>query len=203
MKSGALQIVAGGLLALVAQSSLALCSVGSAGLAAQVVTVSGGLYSYDYSVNVSPGSCTGSGWNVTSFSLPYFTDAGIGNITSPSGWQAVISNSDPFGLPGAETLTWSTAGSGIATNGYTYGIVPVGFGYLAAYAPVNAPMIEGYLNGDAFLVDPVIAGSPDALQAGLLPVASTPIPDSIWLLGGGLAVFAFAVRRRPALVAVA
>lgn len=142
------------------------------------------------------------------FAVPYFVDAGITNIVSPTGWSYAISNSDWFQLGnGAETLIWTAApGYEIASSRYIdvngqvvlspLGVLD-GFGYEAQYAGTKGPYEEIDTRTFTYQGDPLLPASPDAIAAGLPPLAATVAePSSAVLAALGLAVLALTARRR-------
>jgi hypothetical protein len=147
---------------------ITVCSVPS--VADFVTPIGAGSYQYSYGVSISnSGGCLTSG---DRFAVPYFTDAGITNINSPTGWTYTIDNVDTFGLGfGAETLRWA-AGGGFS--------IPVGgnlsgFGYTASYGAVKGPFSVSDGRRTVF-GDPAIPGSPNALAAGLKQ-ETTAVPE--------------------------
>jgi len=128
---------------------------------------------------------------VREFSIPFFSDAGITDIASPTGWQYQILNEDRFNLGfGAATLTWTatTDQSGIAmdANGG-------GFSYKTLFAPGKGPFSAGLGNGESFIGDPAIPLSPNAIAAGIGAPSAVPEPGTIALILAGFA--GLALRR--------
>lgn len=118
--------------------------------------------------------------DVTTYAIPFFSDAGITQIDSPAGWTYQILADDTFGLGfGAGTLQWSTVGeaAGIALNASLSD-----FSYRSAYAPGKGPFTASLRIGDTFAGDPGIPLSPNAILAGIgAPPAAIPEPQT-WLL---------------------
>lgn len=170
-----------------------------------------GVYRYDYTLSFADTSLINGNWgfSITSFSVPYFNDASIGNITSPSGWSYQILNQDSFNLGnGAETLVWSTAGAGLfpdfcnlsnlSVNGWPANCFATlsGFGYSASFMPVAGPYNVSGVDYN-YSGDPAVPGSPEAIADGLntpVPLSSVPVPNSVILLAGGFIGLAFAYR---------
>lgn len=133
---------------------------------------------------------------LSDFYIPYFSDAGIKNISSPTAWSVTIeANNDVFNLGnGAGVLHWSTAlGQGIPVNG-----VLSGFGYEANFSPAKAPFQTTLTGGGGiFLGDPLIPASPNAILAGLPPVPSQiPVPPTIYLFISGLIALGLKFRKK-------
>ena len=132
---------------------------------------------------------------LSDFYIPYFSDAGIKNISSPTAWSVTIEvNNDVFNLGnGAGVLHWSTAlGQGIPVNG-----VLSGFGYEANFGPAKAPFQTKLTDGSIFLGDPLIPASPNAILAGLPPVPSQiPVPPTIYLFISGLVALGLKFRKK-------
>lgn len=161
------------------------------------------VWSYQYTLlNQSTcfGSCSGTvqglsikGYllSVREFAIPYFSDAGIFDIASPTGWTHTISTVDTFDLGfGAGTLTWSTVAddAGIVMNTSRNG-----FAFQTAFAPGKGPFSASLNNGVSYLGDPAIPLSPRAIEAGLLPMnapTDVPEPQSILLMLAGLGLLA-------------
>ncbi len=174
------------------------------------VTAAGsGSYDYAYTVSGWSGSCTSfygaAAYVINSFQMPYFSDAGITAIQSPTGWSYAIEATDTFGLgSGAETLVWTAStGYGIDPSD---GTAPAGslsgFGYKAGYSSVYSPAGE-LIGTDPYLitVDPALPGSPAALAAGLVPTtfpsaSAVPEPSSALALLAGIGLLGFVRRRR-------
>ena len=124
--------------------------------------------------------------NITDeFFIPFFPDAGISSILSPTGWSGVIeANNDLFGLGNnAGVIHWSaSAGNELALNdslsGFMYSSTVSG--------SVKAPFRLHYTAGGFLDGDPPIPASPLALQAGLKPVSQVPLPAAVWLFGSAL-----------------
>jgi hypothetical protein len=137
------------------------------------------------------------GNKLTGFYIPYFSDAGITNLTSPTGWNYVIEAipnnvTNYFNNPSiTQVLYWQTTSNGIAL-----GDSLSGFGYDAGYSAAKAPFeinVQTYANGNgspSFPIwgDPLIPASPEAIAAGLQPVQtpSTAVPEPTTMLLFGL-----------------
>lgn len=119
------------------------------------------------------------------FYVPYFSDAGITAINSPSGWSYTIeSTNDLFSLGNsAGVIHWSaSAGNELAL----YDTLS-GFTYTSSFtSSVKAPFRLEYTSGASLEGDPPIPASPSAIAAGLTPISTVPVPASIWLFGSGL-----------------
>ena len=195
-------------LLMAATSASALCGMSVPSPVSTVTPTGSGAYDYAYTLTGESGSCVdfygAAPFTITAFELPYFADAGVTAILSPTGWTAHIDATDAFGLGGgAQTLVW-TAGAGYglaATDDPAAAMTLSGFGYTAGFSSVYAP--AGYQTSSPYLaiVDPALPGSPDALAAGLqptpFPVASTvPEPSTRLALLAGLGLLAIVRRRR-------
>lgn len=125
------------------------------------------------------------------FSVPFFDDAGIADIVSPTGWSYSITNIDTFSLgQGAGTLTWSAASTGdyIAT-----GASLNGFSYDTAFAPGKGPFQAVIGSGTSIIGDPAVPLSPKAIAAGIqgaTPPSQVPEPQSMLLILAGLGLLA-------------
>jgi hypothetical protein len=140
------------------------------------------------------GSCSGTvqGYSihdyllaVRKFSMPYFSDADIFAISSPSGWSYEILADDTFNLGfGAGTLQWKADNnfSGIAMSANLGG-----FSYMSPFAAGKGPFLATFGNAETFLGDPAIPLSPNAILAGLGPVNEVPEPASYLLVLAGVA----------------
>jgi hypothetical protein len=149
-----------------------------------------GAETWDYRFTVFNTSVDNS---VTSYEIPWFDDAGITNITGPSGWNYSTSES-AFGPYPAMSLVWNYPANPIAP-----GESLSGFGFTASYAPVKGPFALGFDNGAMFMGDPAIPGSPLAGDAGYtkpFPVTSVPEPETYAMMLAGLGLLGFAARRR-------
>jgi hypothetical protein len=204
-------------IALTSLSSQAIViSYSFGGVADSVTDLGNGSFAYSYTVEgwgqafVDPGK-------VVTFAVPYFADALITSIASPSGWSWAIDSSDRFELGhGAQTLVWSTTEAGIASGWSKLGFMEPtpaaqlsGFGYTAAYSPVKGPFETTTSQGYSYVGDPALPGSPDALASGLtssLPVITAAVPEpqtyALMLLGlGVIGATARRTRQRSALPA--
>lgn len=117
--------------------------------------------------------------SIREFAIPYFDDAGITNILSPSDWSYSISSNDLFSLGfGAKAIVWQaiTANAGIAL-GATLG----GFGYEAGFEPGKGPYSFTLGNNTTTYGDPNIPLSPNAVAAGITSLNSVPEPEHYWL----------------------
>lgn len=199
MKFMVMRWVVGLALALAAQSSMALVIVGLGGVVANttVAQTNSGQYSYQYSVQFDQGMLQDPTLKFLMVDIPYFSDDQLQDITSPAGWQASINPQNLFGYPDSGALQWTDSNlSGLASQiaEASNGLVTIsGFGFLSPYSPVEAPMLVISSLGSQ-TIDPLIPGSPGALNAGLSP---TPLPASVWLLAGGLVLLAWVLRRKP------
>ncbi len=127
---------------------------------------------------------------VASFEIPYFTDSGIQNITSPADWTASVWDEHSFG----SGLVWYTINNSIRP-----GQSLSGFSFTASFAPVKGPFILDFTGGSRVMGDPAIPGSPLARDAGYtepFPVTSVPEPETYALMLAGLGLLGFAARRR-------
>ncbi len=147
--------------------------------------------------------------------IPYFSDAGITNITCPatckngseeSGWYWHIdtgsSISYPFGgqgYPGWAALSWDWYADDDAP-GVALGQSLPGFGFSASYAPVKGPFLLRFALGSDVLGDPAIPGSPLAQAAGYAtPFEVTgvvPEASTYAMMLAGLGLLGFMARRR-------
>jgi hypothetical protein len=186
---------------------------------ASSIAATPGLLHFSYAItNTASWTVNGSSYSspLVRFTVPYFADSGITNITAPVGWSYAIYAEDSFNLPGSKTLTWSgsvlVSGSpcNIPGNGNPNciasaiqpGETGVGFGFdtplpAAAKAPYRSDFytqVTPYTFYD--LGDPPIPASPQALAAGLQPL---PVPEpatwALWLLGAA-ALTARRLRQR-------
>lgn len=188
-------------------SASALCYIATPSPASTVTPAGPGTYTYDYTLSGASGSCVffygSANYAINAFEVPYFADAGITAITSPTGWSYAIEATDTFGLgSGAQTLVW-TAGAGFGLQPDTGTGAPTlsGFGYASAYDSVYAP--AGVLTGTSpflTIVDPALPGSPAALAAGLVPTpfpsaSAVPEPSGLAVMLAGLGLVALARRR--------
>ncbi|HEY0063118.1 MAG TPA: PEP-CTERM sorting domain-containing protein [Telluria sp.] len=159
---------------------------------------------YSYSVD-NQTTCFGNCWDtvlgrpintyvlgVHTFSIPFFSDAGIIDIASPSGWTYQILNNDSFNLGfGAGTLQWyATADSAYIAMDAALG----GFSYSTLYAPGKGPFSTQFGNTETFVGDPAIPLSPNAILAGIGQPNAVPEPATGLLLLAALG--ALTARRR-------
>jgi hypothetical protein len=132
---------------------------------------------------------------VGTFSVPFFTDAGIIDIAAPAGWAYRVLGTDMFELGfGAGTLQWyATADNAFIARNATLS----DFSYHTAYAPGKGPFQVSFGNNDTLVGDPAVPLSPNAIKAGIHSNA-TPVPEpatGMLMLGALGALFA---RRRSA-----
>ena len=138
------------------------------------------------------------------FALPYFSDAGITNLHSPTGWTTSYVDT-VGGTPlsnwylmnaAPQALLWATSNQ--------LDMVPVGsslsgFGFTSPYSPVKGPSIVLFSNGSGGVMDPGIPGSPSAIAAGFtasFPVTPVPETTSLAMMLVGLTVVGGVLRRR-------
>ena len=178
------------------------------------VTQNGPTWTYVYSVQ--NGCATNRQPLLTDFYVPYFTDAGIANITVPMPdnsaqppitWTYSINASDDlFGLgPDAGVLDFRV--TSLTDVSPIQMLVGVGyyessdFSFTSSYAPVKGPyaMLQTAYDGGLYdsstmlFGDPSIPGSPDTIAAlsGTAPESGT-----MALLALGLCAMAPALKRR-------
>ncbi|HFD12093.1 MAG TPA: hypothetical protein ENJ32_06465 [Crenotrichaceae bacterium] len=138
-------------------------------------------------------------FKTTDFYLPYFSDAGISNISSPAGWTSMIeSSNDRFNLGnGAGVIHWH------ALSGHELGLDSTlsGFIYTSTLTgSVKAPFSLDYIGAGPWDGDPPIPASPSAIAAGLPKISAVPIPAAVWLfLTGILSLFGLQSRKQHAL----
>ncbi len=149
---------------------------------------------YNYEINTSCfGFCSDtiggipiSDLNMTNnFYIPYFSDAGITNISSPTGWSfSIENNNDLFNLGNnAGVLHWSTSPG----NELPLDTPLSGFTYSSSITnSVKAPFKIEYSLGGFRIGDPPIPASPLAIAAGLPAITTVPLPASLWLMGVAL-----------------
>ncbi len=123
--------------------------------------------------------------------VPYFSDAEIGDITTPDGWTYTISPSDLFGL-GSETLEFVPT---TPLTGLEYGTTITGISFTSPFAPVNGPIgTTQTISGTTIYSDPPIPGSPDTIEA----LGGTAVPEPSTVVFTALSVLflaAFARKR--------
>jgi hypothetical protein len=191
----------------------ALCAVDSF-VSDSSVTQSGPTWTYVYSAQ--NGCAPNHQQLLTDFYIPYFTDAGIANITVPAldnsalppiTWTYSIDASDDlFGLgPGVGVIDFQvtslTEVSPIQTLPGVGYYASNDFSFTSSYAPVKGPyaMLQtaydgGLYNSSTMLFgDPSIPGSPDTIAA---LSGTAPEPGTMALLALGLCVIAPALKRR-------
>ena len=194
---------------LASSQASATCGMRIPSPASTVTPQPSGTYDYAYTLTGEFGSCVNffgpTNYVINAFEMPYFADAGVTAIQSPTGWTAHVDTTDAFGLGGgAETLVWTAAaGFGLAPATEMSGALSLsGFGYTADFTSAYAT--AGYLTGSSTLllpVDPALPGSPEALADGLVltsfPSASAvPEPSVPLTMLAGLGLVAAARRRR-------
>ncbi len=107
------------------------------------------------------------------FYLPYFSNAGISDISSPSGWSyALEPGNDLFGLgSGAGVIHWfAFEGQGLDLDATLSG-----FQFTSVVTDImDASFSLGYVNGS------------DAVGTTSIPGSPVPIPAAIWLFVSGL-----------------
>ena len=204
-----------------AQAYMVCNSYVSPVVADQVAQVGQNTWSYGFSVTNNSYYANGNAGckdaaTYTAFLLPYFSDASITGITTPTGWAYEILAVDTFSLGhGAQTLKWSTTdlSSGIRGQSDSYfsgratGQTLAGFGFQANAAPVKSPDAAAYgaLMDNLQFGDPALPGSRDARAAGLtkdlgytpMQTSAVPEPQTLALMMLGLGAAMVAGRRRP------
>jgi hypothetical protein len=162
----------------------ALCVVGD-NVTSTVTPDGAGVWLYDFSV--LNGCNTHNQPLLSDFYIPYFSDAGIANITTPTptnmlpvAWTYTIDPTDDiFGL-GAGVIDFHAA-TPIGYDSYS------DFTYTANYDGVKGPFAMDLTTGRLF-GDPMIPGSPDTIAA----LNGAAVPEPKWSGIAGLAV-AFAL----------
>ena len=206
MANSAKKIVAASIglaLGVCSYSANAMYVIGETGSVSDIVTQTGSaswIYQLSISNPINP-QYIGQA-SVVSLVVPYFSDAGISNITDPSNWThsiiAVTPTSDLLtqAYPKVtQELVWSTTGAGV-----TPGQSLSGFGFTASYGPVKGPYLLGesyYQRPLSKLIDPPIPGSPNTIAAGFTQsLAPIPEPETYSLMLAGLGLLGFMARRR-------
>jgi hypothetical protein len=152
------------------------------------------VWNYNYSVNnVNPDGIGLARLAIKEFIIPFFPDANISSITSPTDWTATIINTDEFSLGNnAEIIDWVTSSNFIATQSTLSG-----FGYTSTYAPGKGPFETLNQINSLFLGDPAVPLSPNAIAAGIQPI---PEPETYAIIVAGLGVLGVVARRRKSKV---
>ncbi|HTA44138.1 MAG TPA: PEP-CTERM sorting domain-containing protein [Bryobacteraceae bacterium] len=172
---------------------------------------------WTYNFQVTNGCVPGHQPLLTDFYVPYFSDAGITNITvpgpsdstnPPTTWTfSIEANNDLFGLgPDAGVIDFHvTSLANVAANENLPGVGYYGangFTFDSPFAPVEGPwaiLETDYDNGlydttSLLTGDPSIPGSPDTIAA--LAQAAAPEPGSVMLLAIGLGLLTIATVRK-------
>ena len=179
---------------------------------------------WTYNFSVQNGCAPDHQQFLTDFYIPYFSDAGIGNIVLPAPdttsttsnitWTDTIEpNDNLFNLAGAGVIDFQVtatpeieASPGQDAPGVGY-YFATGFSFTAPFAPVEGPyaimqaLPPTYTTTTTLFGDPGIPGSPDTIAA--LAGTAAPEPGTIGLLMTGLGLIALALRssvRRPSLM---
>ncbi len=193
----------------------ALC-VANSFLFGTVTPLTGSTWVFQYMVQ--NGCSPGGQQLMTDFFVPYFTDAGITDITVPSPdvtsttstitWTATILPDNLFGLPGAGVIDFHVTATpefdplpGQPEPGVGY-YGASGFSYVANYGAIESqgaiqqiPYAGGTYPGSTLLfVDPPIPDSPMARGA----LTSTPEPGTMSLAAIGILLTAFGARAHSA-----
>ena len=135
--------------------------------------------------------------SISQFALPFFTDAGISAIASPTGWSSQVAANDLFNLGnGTKTIIW-TADS--TSTSILVGNTLSGFGYQANYSAGKGPYQITQVRGAIALGDPAIPLSPLAQTAGIQPMTMVDEPASSAMLIAGLGLMGVIVKRRRSL----
>jgi hypothetical protein len=166
--------------------TFAICAIGDA-VSSTVTDTNQGLYMY--SLVVSNPNCGTAPLN--GFFLPYFSDAGIMNLTAPNGWTVNVDlNTDLFGLGGG-IISFLPSTPMVLDRRGSIG----GFSFKSTYAPVKGPFaVSMTISGARSLLfgDPLIPASPSTLQAlGIIPE-----PCVTALLALGIFLCLFVLRRQ-------
>lgn len=199
---------------LVIATTLALASASSHALIAwaepsanivDFVTGSASSWNYSYTVTNTTDcylTCDAGTWygeltSISQFALPFFTDAGISAIASPTGWSSQVAANDLFNLGnGTKTIIW-TADS--TSTSILVGNTLSGFGYQANYSAGKGPYQITQVRGAIALGDPAIPLSPLAQTAGIQPMTMVDEPASSAMLIAGLGLMGVIVKRRRSL----
>jgi len=200
--------------ATVSTQAFALCVLPGI-FSTSVVSTTSSTWIYNFTVN---NGC-GSGGFLTDVFLPYFSDAGITDITVPTdntsmypgstvSWSATIEPSnDVFGLAGAGAIDFHVTVSpelliapGEPLPGVDGTYFSSGFSFTASYDGVKGPSgaeVAEFGGGDRFFsVDPLIPGSPLTLAALDATPTTTPEPATLTLLATGFVGLAAVVKKR-------
>jgi hypothetical protein len=192
----------------------AICATSSSVIGA--ATQTGPTWLYDFTV--FNGCAPDHQQLLTDFYIPYFADAGIGNITLPAPdttsttstitWTDTIEpNNDLFDLLGAGVIDFHVTASPdleVGPDQFAAGVgyyAASGFSFTSDFAPVEGPysilqsLPPDYVNTTMLFGDPSIPGSPDTIAA--LGGAETPEPGYLALVAiAFLACIALNRRKR-------
>jgi hypothetical protein len=194
----------------------AICSAGS-GVFDYSITETNSIWTYQFSVE--NGCAPGHQQLLTDFYIPYFSDAGIANITvpaldnatnPPTTWGYTINPTDDlFGLgAGVGVIDFEvTSLAQVAVSTYLPGVGYYGssdFSFTSPYAPVKGPYAILQTNYDGGLYntstttfgDPSIPGSPQTLAA----LSSAPEPGTFFLSALGVCFSVLVWKRRSKFV---
>lgn len=128
--------------------------------------------------------------SIRAFAIPFFSDAGITDITDPAGWQHEIVTDNQFGLLNASSLIWRAIGD---SDGVPPGLSLSGFSYVANFAAGKGPFSVTNAFGSTYFGDPAIPLSPAAQAAG---ISAVPEPASLALLLSGFIVSRLVITAR-------